>query len=279
MKVNVLMIVFYVFSKGLFGQVLQFSDIELKQYLINENCLDVNNNGIGDVSLDSNNDNEIQYSEALVAESMEIAVNSFSYNILSLADLSLFTELNSLSISAPIIDVGFSSNSLQKLSIGDCSVKYIDISEIPNLIDTRFEGLELVYLNIKNGSFSPYFSLFYSTVDSLICIDPIQEEYDDILGWTVDESKITYDCSSNSLDETMSFKSTVYPNPVDSELYIDVVASMKDVQYYIFNIAGQKKLQGVASGNKISTADLDSGIYYIHLVSDNDFWIHQFIKR
>lgn len=62
------------------GQTINFTDIQLKAYLLNENYVDTtaNPSWIGQFNVDLNNDNEVQISEALAVQ--PLGFTSYDYN-------------------------------------------------------------------------------------------------------------------------------------------------------------------------------------------------------
>ena len=56
-----------------FTQNLVFTNANLKTYLLTENSVDLNGDGLADAMIDLNNDNEIQLSEALLVEHLVIS--------------------------------------------------------------------------------------------------------------------------------------------------------------------------------------------------------------
>ena len=263
-----------------YSQTLQFNDTELKNYLLNENCVDLDSNGIGNITADLNNDNEIQVSEASSITSLDITTNS--YNITSISDLSQFQNLEKLVIVANISSVTLNSQSLQDIRINDCGVHYIDVSNVPNLKEIRFESLWLKYLNLKNGSAASYLSLFYSNVDSLICVDSIQLEYNQVLTYVFDSTKITYNCiatHTNSINNLSHSELKLYPNPVSSYLQFKPNKNIQISTYKIFNNIGQEIDSGKIGLYRVNTKDLKSGLYIIKLVTNKGVLTKRFLKN
>lgn len=280
MRKVIILVIFVILSVFSFSQNLTFGDSELKNYLLYENCVDSDNNGTADTIADFNNDGEIQLSEASSITSLDISTNS--YNLTSLSDLTQFQNLEKLVISAPLTSVILSSQSLQTIRVNDCGVEYIDLSNVPNIVDTKFESLALKHLNLKNGSAASTFSLFYSTVDSLICIDSLQTEYNQVLGWGVDSTLISFNCVSNSTNAIYHFTNSelkLYPNPASSHLQLKTGQNIQIISYKIFNHNGQEIDNGKIKSNLININNLNSGLYIIELTTGTGVFTKQFLKN
>jgi len=77
-----------------------------------------------------------------------------------------------------------------------------------------------------------------------------------------------------------SFVVGLYPNPAGSYLVIDN-AEFKDMKYEIYNISGQKVMDGRIDreqGNQVDVSVLGSGMYIIRLTSGTQFFSNKFVK-
>ncbi len=83
------------FCVSLKGSLLQFSDINFKKAIINDICIDTNDDNIPDSDADINNDNEISVFEAAKIKRLILKNNP---TIVSLDDIHNFINLNYLSI-------------------------------------------------------------------------------------------------------------------------------------------------------------------------------------
>lgn len=88
---SILLIILPIFC---FGQTINFSDINFKNALLNNNCVDIDNDGFPDTNADTNNDGEIQLTEA---ESI-IGLHLSSSYIQSMNEISYFVNLQHLSV-------------------------------------------------------------------------------------------------------------------------------------------------------------------------------------
>ena len=71
------------------AQIVNIPDANFKNALVNTLCVDTDNNNVGDADVDTNNDGEIQVSEALAV----IALDVFSNNISDLTGIESFANL------------------------------------------------------------------------------------------------------------------------------------------------------------------------------------------
>jgi hypothetical protein len=270
------------------GQIVNFADLELKQYLINEQCVDTTHNGVSfsnDRSVDINSDNEIQLSEALSVQALEIIDFGDNYNIKSLLDLNEFLNLKYLKIIA--IDSlerisNLTLDSLKTLWISDgISLKIIDISNLPNITTTlKIEGVTtLDTLNIKNGTNANQFSLFYSQNIQYACIDSIAAEINEfyVTGAMMTGISPTFNCGGIlSVDDMDNFSQIrAYPNPADD--YIIVETKNLKVDIRLFDITGNEVLQ---SNNKIiNISMISAGVYFLKCETEGDFIIKKIIVQ
>ncbi|WP_282043461.1 T9SS type A sorting domain-containing protein [Winogradskyella flava] len=253
------------------SQTIDFVDLSLKQYLINEKCVDTTYNGVSfsnDRDVDLNNDNEIQLEEALEIRYLELNDFPDEYVIQSLLDLNNFPNLEYLKI----ID----NDSLKRISnlnlfnlkslwISDgIGLKYLDVSNLPSISESlRIEGItSLDTLNIKNGTVASQFSLFYSQDIKYACIDSLSNEIDEFVnsGAMLTGSSPSFNCvntlSNNEKDINQIF---IYPNPTDN--YLAVKTEDADIEISLFTITGKKVIQ--TKSKIIDVSIIPSGFYLL----------------
>lgn len=262
------------------GQTVNFTDLELKRYLTNEMCVDTTHNGVAfsnDVSVDLNGDNEIQLTEALVVEAIELIDFLDNYTIKSLLDLNEFSNLKYLKI----IDndslkriTNLNLDSLKTLWISDgTSLKNIDISNLPNITTTlRIEGLTtLDTLNIQNGTSANQFSLFYTQDIKYACIDSIPNEINEFTnsGAMLPEVSPTFNCGVLSANENNNYKNQlqVHPNPTDD--YIIVDTEKIEIGIRILTIEGKEVIQ--SDDKIIDVSMLPPGVYFLQCSAGNNY--------
>lgn len=256
------------------GQVINFTDLELKEYLINELCVDTTQNGVSfsnDRGADTNGDNEIQLTEALSIKALELNDFNDIYMIQTLSDLNQFSNLKYLKL----IDLdsverisNFTLDSLRSLWISDgVSLRIIDISNLPNLTTTlRIEGITtLDSLNIRNGTSASQFSLFYSQDIKHACIDSIPAEVDEFTnsGAMLNGVFPNFNCETLGINEKENFNShiRIFPNPAHE--YFEVKSNYSDIEIWVLNSLGKSLIQTKESTVDISM--LSAGVYFLRI--------------
>lgn len=280
MRVLIISILFFAFSISCLGQVLTFTDLELKRFLLTEPCVDTNKDGIGNISLDLNNDAEIQLSEVLSVQSL--AIRTDDYNILDITELNWFTNLEHFYLSgnpSSSQNIKLAIDNLTYIRASDFAIESLDLSELPNLQSIYLHSLNLKYLNLKNGSLAEEaFSLFYTRVDSVICVDSIQGELN-LNGHLGPNGKIITDCGSAlSAPEFPQLKYDIYPNPASSILHVNVNTNHDSISYRIINSKGGLMQEGIIRNNQLNIETLPKGGYVIQLLLENRWVSNQFIK-
>lgn len=97
MKNYYFLLVAFLFSFTINAQIIDILDPVLKDRLVNDNVVDLDGNGIGDADVDTNNDGEIQLTEAEAVFDQNLG--SFSDNDISTLDgIEAFSNLQSLSV-------------------------------------------------------------------------------------------------------------------------------------------------------------------------------------
>ena len=280
-------VAFCVSITSAWGQTINFTDLELKQYLINEPCVDTTHNGVSfsnDINVDTNGDNEIQLSEALQVEALELNDFPDNYAIRSLKDLNEFPNLKYLKIIANdslerISDLYL--DSMKTLWISDgASLKYIDISNLPGITTTlRIEGIiTLDTLNIRNGTSANQFSLFYSQNIKYACIDSIENEIDEFTNAGAMSPGISpsFDCDMLSAFEISDYKGPlIYPNPTDN--YIIVNSDHLNADIRILTITGKEVIQ--SNSKLIDVSALASGVYVLTYRMGNSFLTRKIVVK
>ena len=283
MKIKFFLIITIFTGFNLYSQNIAFTDLNLKAFLINENCIDTNNDNIPDTNADLNNDNNIQISEALSFTNLYLETFPDNYHVESIQDISHFSNLNKLSI------IHFDSleeisllglTSLTILNIGSCyELKYIDISDLPNIIDQRIEDIgQLEYLNIQNNNFpSSVFSLFYTENIQYACIDNISEEYDVVSQHMLQGQLPTIDCSLSVQENDLDKQLILFPNPT-SDTFTIASNNVPIFGITIIDMNGKTLLTKDDALENIDVSFFNSGIYFVKIIMENTSIIKKLIK-
>lgn len=257
-----------------FCQTISFEDIGLKNYLIQELCVDTANTfwGTGHIDVDLNNDNEIQEEEAELVTQLLVKDFGDNYGILSVQDLNHFRNLKWLKLVHvdsvyEITTLGL--DSLKHFWIGsNYSLKIIDISDLHALTEAlRIEDIDtLDYLNIQNGSIPELFSMFYSEHIHYACVDNISDEYDEVAWRMIEHLPEFENCSSLTSQvntvEKEAFK--LYPNPTHGMLHISNNSEL--IQINIYDIEGRLCRTFNKSSKTIDLSDLSIGLYFVEVL-------------
>jgi hypothetical protein len=271
------------FTETIYSQTITFVDSELKQYLLNENCIDTNNDGYPDTNADMNNDNEIQVSEALTVLNLQIGQLNNPYNITSIEDLNNFSNLQVLKVyyNDYLIEIqNLYLNQLHTLMIdSQINLEHIDISTLTQLNDLRIEGcLNLNYMNIQNGSVANYFSLFYTENIQYACVDDIPEEYDEVLYHMASGNFPSTNCALSINENFKDEQIILFPNPTNGQLSFK--SKNEIIEFEVFNSLGQIVLKENISSNIIDISELKDGIYFLKLkINEFEFIDKTIIKE
>ena len=266
------------------AQIVDIPDANFKNALVNTNCVDINGDFMGDDDVDTNDDGEIQESEAEAV----LWLTVINEDISSLEGIQSFTNLVRLYCQGneiSIVDVSQSPN-LEVLDCQNNAITDIDVTQNPLLEWLVCEGnlitsldlsynpnLEWLYstsnqftmLNLKNGNNINMYAMYATNNPYLTCIQVDNADYsNNAQGWFKDDiASFSEDCALNIIDfETLRFN--LYPNPTNDILNIDSQLLIEKVQVY--------NMQGVlvkeSFTKSIDVSELSSGIYFIK-VSNN----------
>jgi hypothetical protein len=151
MKNHYFSLLFFCFSLLSFGQIVNIPDANFKSRLVSTNCAQLTSPAwLTDV--DTNNDGEIQVSEAANVLKLDVSTNEFNSvgNIISLDGLASFTNLTELNCKGNAIanlDVSPFTN-LVTLECSNNQLTNLDVSVLANLEDLRCSKNQLTQLNV-----------------------------------------------------------------------------------------------------------------------------------
>lgn len=135
-----------------FGQIVNIPDVNFKNRLVSSNCAQLTSPA-WPTDVDTNNDGEIQVSEAANVLKLDVSTNEFNTvgNILSLDGLSNFlnlTELNCKGNAIANLDVSPFTN-LISLECSYNQLTNLDVSSLVNLLELRCSKNQLTQLNVS----------------------------------------------------------------------------------------------------------------------------------
>lgn len=168
-----------------FSQIVNIPDPALKNYLVNENCVDNNFDNTYEDDVDTNNDGEIQVSEAQAVLNLlitdptitsMIGIEAFSniefLNVFNTAltefDASVIPSVNHLRCSSTptltSIDLSGLSN-VTILNLRDVGLTEVDLSELTNAQDITVRQSPVTTLDVSN----------LTNLETLSCVDSVVE--------------------------------------------------------------------------------------------------------
>lgn len=126
---------------------------------------------------------------------------------------------------------------------------------------TRNIGDTIIKLN-QNATLENYTLTIPGTVTA-VTTDPNN--------WILNKGTVTKDVNLVGINENESIANQirVYPNPATNFLFVDYSVSIEDYEYVIFDITGKSILKGLF-GQKINISDLESGLYFIQITSNEN---------
>lgn len=135
MRNHYILLVTLLISFTINAQIIDIPDANFKNALVNSNCVDTNGDGWGNIDADSNDDGEIDLSEAMTITNLCIPSN----NIVSLSGIENFTNLTNLNcVGNQINDLSFVGlSNLTHLYCQDNNLTSLDISGLTNLVELR----------------------------------------------------------------------------------------------------------------------------------------------
>lgn len=295
-----------------YSQVINFPDANFKARLLQSSPSNTIafNNAMGYLKIDSNNDGEIEQSEALMVNNLNI----INQNISNLEGLQYFTNLTSLLMYSNSVS-SINLSPLTQLIYFNCysnQLTSLDFSSLPNLkfvdcdnnlvtsldfsYNPLFEELgcknnpNLTSIKIKNNHQQLFGSQTilnecWSGCPNLnyICADdfeiPALQSYLSGCGITQAIS-IDSACPLLGVENFVTDNSSVYPNPTNGKVFIDNLGSYNVVSVY--NSLGQEVETSSQLQNEkaiIDLSNLPNAVYFVKITSNNQTKIQKIIKN
>jgi type IX secretion system substrate protein len=290
------------------AQLVGIPDPAFKNALVNTLCIDTNEppDGTGDVDVDTNNDGEIQVSEAQAVTTAMLVGNK---SIASLEGIKAFTNLKRLHCGQNQLTT-FDVSDMSNLVSINCFANQITTINIDGLVNLAgFEGSsnlftaldfshtkvsylwlggcpQLTYLNIRNGYTSPCtigiatgscMQYLGTEAIQVFCVD--DNEMGIFQDWVdMDPAIFTTDCSLG-LPKAAESSFAFYPNPATQTIHVALDESQALKSVTIYNSLGQpvKKSTGNAIEN-IDISDLENGVYLVEIATDKGKATKKMIK-
>ena len=77
--------------------------------------------------------------------------------------------------------------------------------------------------------------------------------------------------------EELSSSLNIYPNPVNDRLYIETLTQTQTIE--IYDVYGRQQLVVSGQQSAVSVANLNSGIYFVKVVTENGEVVKRFVKK
>ncbi|WP_179377402.1 T9SS type A sorting domain-containing protein [Winogradskyella wichelsiae] len=268
-----------------FAQIVNIPDANFKNALLNTNCVDTNNDGNFDSDADTNDDGEIQVSEAENVTSLFISLQ----NISSVVGLSNFVNLTELYCSDnPLLEFDVSAlTNLERLRCVDLDlVEVLDFSSNSGLTSLECDlNDSLESLNIQNGNNVNLTRMWANSSPNLECIQVDDENFANgqacnggAIQWCKDNSAVySVDCASLSISDFNLNLTKVHPNPTKD--IIKVSTNLSFDSFEIYNISGQLLIKEKLKSGNINLTELKSGVYFLKLSSQEKGVTKKIIKE
>ena len=144
---NVLILLFLVFCCVASGQIINFPDAKFKNALVNTKCVDIGQDGTGDIDADLNNDGEIDLEEALEVKNLNVS----NMQISNLEGIDNFKNLEFLKCENNQI-ISLNAQRLIKITVLFCSnnqLNSLGLQGLTNLENLSCSNNQLVSLNLQ----------------------------------------------------------------------------------------------------------------------------------
>lgn len=269
------------------AQIINIPDANFKNALVNTTCADFNGDLSPDDDVDTNNDGEIQLSEAeavigLVVTQQNIGsiegisnfINVEYLNVwdnnLTILDVSNLSNLNNLFCpknQLTSLDLSQNTN-LQEFICWENNLTSLDISQ--NSLIHRFSCRDnnLSNLNVQNGNNSSFSLMWaYGNIDlTCIQVDDTAEPHEDPL-WRIDSTASYSESCSLNLDEFSRFEIALYPNPAENLIHVQSLEQIKRIKIYSMKGNLVKDFSEFSGG--IDVSNLVNGIYFVQVIIDS----------
>lgn len=151
MKCSYIVFFTLLFTHAIQAQIVTIPDVNFKNALLNTNCVSTGINQGFDSDADSNNDGEIQYTEALAI----IRLNISNQNIVSLEGINAFSNLENLYFNDNLIENSLTLSGLSNLNEVEGTANQLtslDVSNLPNLVYLSVGGNNLEAITLSGST-------------------------------------------------------------------------------------------------------------------------------
>ena len=258
-------LLFLVFTAISFSQNTYVPDDDFEQFLIDEGY------DLGPL------DDYVPTANINTVYNLSIGFSSIS----DLTGIEDFTELRTLYCAGNgLTSLDLSSN--LRLTVLNClnnNLTSLDLSLNTDLSNFICNGNDLMSLNFKNGNNTAINNFSATGNPSLTCITVDDVNYS-ANNWTNIDSQTSFSVSCSTLSKShfgLNNYISIYPNPVID--YV-IVSSSIDCSFSLLNGNGQILKQGdlINGNNNIDIGQFESGLYFLHFITDSGSVLEKVIK-
>lgn len=254
---------------------------------------------VGNTTINTNGDTEIQCSEA---EAYAGGINCGYDNISDFTGIEAFTNITSLrcggnqltnldvSNNTALTSLSFGINQLTTIDLSNNTaltelyasnnlLTSLDLSNNTALTKILCHNNSLTFLNVANGNNSviPTSDFWTAGNPNLTCITVDDVAYSNT-NWTNIDAQTSFNtnCPSLSVNNYELANMVIYPNPVQNTLHIQLEDNLEKVEVY--SIQGQKVVDNNTS--LVNISNLSAGMYLLKVYTQNGkIGVKRFVKK
>ncbi|MGK0448823.1 MAG: hypothetical protein ACJA2M_002624 [Polaribacter sp.] len=234
---------------------------------------------------------ELNLSENLNLKSLEIADVSLEYldlsNNLMLEELTISLNFSGGFFTSPITYIDLSSNlQLGNVFIGGAFITHIDISNNINIYRIDLTHMDdLTFVNLKNDNNQNLIWVRLLDNENLQCVqvdDPqaviagTDPPYDN---WVIENNPVITDDCNLGIEEYLTSKIRLYPNPVKDVLFIKNNDNIEFKKIIVYDILGKAVLIEKNNFDQMDLSSIMSGILFIKIETENGILTKKIIKE
>jgi len=175
------------------------------------------------------------------------------------------------------------STDLQELDLSHNNLSGLSIANNPNVTNFYCHNNNLTSLDLRNGNIAGLTTLTAGNNSGLTCIDvddeTVANNKTDAGDWLVDAgTNYSTDCATMGVEEFSWDLVSIYPNPVENKLYVDLKT---EGSYHLTDIFGQEIKKGtlISSQNELDIHNLSNGLYFLNIDSKKGHATQKIIKN
>jgi hypothetical protein len=139
-------------------------------------------------------------------------------------------------------------------------------------------GGQTAYVGFKfKGGSNTYYGWIKLKVENTNATNPIITLYSYAYQSTPNTAILAGDMGNSSINEVENSNIKIYPNPTTDYLTVTGVENAKEIN--ISNVLGEKVMTLTTKDNKIDVSNLNNGVYFINMTTNDKVYSQKFIKR